>query len=61
MGSVEENLRLFDEMQAGLHEEGSLLLRAKVDMQSPNMNLRDPPIYRVKKAHHHRTGDKWKV
>jgi len=56
-----ENLKLFKEMQAGKHEEGKHLLRAKIDMQSPNMNLRDPPIYRIRFASHHRTGDKWKV
>eukprot|EP00392_Amoebophrya_sp_AT5.2_P009124 g9152.t1 len=59
--SVEENMTLFEEMQAGKHPEGSLLLRAKIDMQSPNFNLRDPPIYRIRFASHHRTGDKWKV
>eukprot|EP00931_Biecheleriopsis_adriatica_P066610 TRINITY_DN40929_c0_g1_i2.p1 TRINITY_DN40929_c0_g1~~TRINITY_DN40929_c0_g1_i2.p1 ORF type:complete len:749 (+),score=202.44 TRINITY_DN40929_c0_g1_i2:68-2248(+) len=59
--SVEENLRLFEEMQAGKHAEGSLLLRAKIDMKHPNMNLRDPPMYRVRFASHHRAGDRWKV
>lgn len=59
--SVEENLRLFEEMQAGKHAEGSLLLRAKIDMNHPNMNMRDPPMYRVRFSHHHRTGDRWKV
>ncbi|MEO7176483.1 MAG: glutamine--tRNA ligase/YqeY domain fusion protein [Saprospiraceae bacterium] len=57
--SIEENARLFREMKEGLHDEGSMVLRAKVDMASPNMLMRDPVIYRIKKAHHHRTGDKW--
>lgn len=57
--SVEENLNLFERMRAGDFEEGQCLLRAKIDMASPNMNLRDPPVYRIKKASHHRTGDKW--
>lgn len=59
--SVEENLKLFQEMTEGKYEEKTQLLRAKIDMQSPNMNLRDPPIYRILKAPHHRSGDKWKV
>lgn len=59
--TVEENLRLFTEMQEGKHAEGSLLLRAKIDMTHPNMNLRDPPMYRIRFAEHHRTGGKWKV
>ena len=58
---VEENLRLFTEMTEGKHPEGSMVLRAKIDMASPNMNMRDPIIYRVMFAHHHRTGDKWCV
>ena len=57
--SVEENLALFEKMRAGEFEEGSCSLRAKIDMSSPNINLRDPIIYRIKKAHHHQTGDKW--
>jgi glutaminyl-tRNA synthetase len=57
--SVEENLDLFQRMRAGEFEEGSRTLRAKIDMSSPNLNLRDPIIYRIMKAHHHRTGDKW--
>jgi len=57
--SVEENLELFEKMRAGEFEEGAAALRAKIDMASPNMNLRDPVIYRIKKAHHHQTGDKW--
>ncbi len=57
--SVEENLRLFREMRDGKHADGSMVLRAKIDMASPNINLRDPAIYRIKRAHHHNTGDKW--
>ncbi len=57
--SVEENLDLFDRMRAGDFAEGECLLRAKIDMASPNMNMRDPAIYRIKKASHHRTGDTW--
>ncbi|MGI6030377.1 MAG: glutamine--tRNA ligase/YqeY domain fusion protein [Eubacteriales bacterium] len=57
--SVEENLRLFQEMKEGKHPEGSHTLRAKIDMASPNMNLRDPAIYRISFSHHHRQGDKW--
>jgi glutaminyl-tRNA synthetase len=56
-----ENLALFHEMRAGRHEEGSMVLRARVDMASPNMNLRDPAIYRIRKAEHHRTGGEWCV
>ncbi len=59
--SVEENLDLFDRMTKGEFPEGSHVLRAKIDMASPNMNLRDPVMYRVLKAPHHRTGDKWKI
>jgi glutaminyl-tRNA synthetase len=59
--SVEENLDLFKRMAAGEFDEGTRVLRAKIDMASPNMHLRDPFIYRIIKAHHHRTGDKWKV
>ena len=59
--SVEENLELFDKMTKGEVEEGKMILRAKIDMASPNMHLRDPAIYRIKKAHHYRTGDKWNV
>jgi glutaminyl-tRNA synthetase len=54
-----ENLALFREMRDGKHADGSLILRAKIDMASPNINLRDPAIYRVRRAHHHNTGDKW--
>ncbi len=57
--SIEENLDLFERMRAGEFEEGTHLLRAKIEMTSPNMNLRDPAIYRIRKAEHHRTGDKW--
>jgi len=57
--SVEENLDLFERMRAGEFDEGSRVLRAKIDMSSPNINLRDPTIYRIKKADHHRTGNKW--
>lgn len=57
--NVEENLALFEKMRAGKFEEGACSLRAKIDMASPNINLRDPIIYRIKKAHHHQTGDKW--
>lgn len=57
--SVEENLRLFEEMKDGKHTDGSLTLRAKIDMQSPNINMRDPVIYRIKHAEHWRAGDKW--
>ncbi len=57
--SVEENLKLFREMRDGKYEDGSRCLRAKIDMSSPNVNLRDPVIYRILRATHHRTGDKW--
>lgn len=57
--SVEENLNLFLAMRDGQFEDGSRTLRAKIDMASPNINLRDPAIYRIRKAHHHRTGDAW--
>lgn len=57
--SIAENLTLFEKMRAGGFEEGACSLRAKIDMASPNINLRDPIIYRIKKAHHHQTGDKW--
>ncbi len=56
---IEENLRLFEEMKAGKHKEGSYVLRAKLDMASPNLNMRDPALYRIKFATHPRTGDKW--
>lgn len=57
--SVEENLDLFARMRAGEFEEGARILRAKIDMSAPNMNLRDPALYRIKKESHHRTGDTW--
>jgi len=57
--SVEENLDLFERMRAGEFEEGSRVLRAKIDMASPNLNMRDPVMYRILHATHHRTGDKW--
>ena len=57
--SIEENLRLFREMKAGKYAEGEKVLRAKIDMAHPNMMFRDPLLYRIKFAHHHRTGDKW--
>ena len=57
--SVEENLQLLREMKAGKHPDGSHILRAKIDMDSPNINLRDPAMYRIRHAHHHRTGDAW--
>ncbi len=56
---IEENLDLFERMAKGEFEAGSKVLRAKVDMASPNLNMRDPIIYRIMYAHHHRTGDKW--
>lgn len=57
--SVDENLTLFEQMRAGKFKEGEKTLRAKIDMASPNMIMRDPLLYRIKFAHHHRTGDKW--
>lgn len=59
--SVEENLKLFEEMKDGKYPDGSKVLRAKIDMSSPNINMRDPIIYRVARMHHHNTGDKWCV
>jgi glutaminyl-tRNA synthetase len=59
--SVEENLDLFARMKNGEFPDGSKTLRAKVDMASPNMHLRDPLMYRIKHAHHHRTGDSWSI
>ena len=59
--SVEENLKLFREMRDGHHVEGAHVLRAKIDMKSPNINMRDPALYRIKHADHHRTGDKWHI
>ncbi len=57
--SVEENLELFEQMKNGDFPDGTHILRAKIDMSSPNMNLRDPALYRILHAHHHRTGDTW--
>ena len=57
--SIEENLQIFEDMKAGKYEDGSMVLRAKIDMASPNINMRDPIIYRVAHMHHHNTGDKW--
>jgi len=57
--SVEENLRLFEEMRAGKYKDGEKVLRAKIDMAHPNLLFRDPLMYRIKHAHHHRTGDTW--
>ena len=57
--SIEENLQLFEEMKEGKYADGERVLRAKIDMASPNINMRDPVIYRVAHMHHHNTGDKW--
>ena len=57
--SIEENLQLFEDMKAGKYKDGEKTLRARIDMAHPNLLLRDPLIYRIKHAHHHRTGDKW--
>jgi glutaminyl-tRNA synthetase len=57
--SVQDNLDLFRRMRAGEFEDGSYVLRARIDMASPNMNMRDPTLYRIRRAHHHRTGDAW--
>ena len=59
--SIEENLDLFARMRAGEFDDGKYLLRAKIDMASPNINMRDPALYRIKKAHHQRTGDEWPI
>ena len=59
--SIEENLDLFARMRAGEFEDGKYLLRAKIDMASPNINMRDPALYRIKRAHHQRTGDEWPI
>ena len=58
---VEESLSLFEKMKNGEFEEGAMSLRAKIDMTSPNMNMRDPVMYRILKKPHHRTGEKWKI
>lgn len=57
--SIDENLRLFEEMKKGLYKNGEKTLRAKIDMASPNINMRDPVIYRIMHVNHHQTGDKW--
>ena len=57
--SIEENLKLFEEMKNGAYKDGEKVLRAKIDMASPNINMRDPVIYRVAHMTHHRTGDTW--
>ncbi len=57
--SVEENLQLFENMKNGMYKNGEKTLRAKIDVASPNLNMRDPIIYRILHAHHHQTGDKW--
>ena len=59
--SIEENLDLFQRMRDGEFEDGSHVLRAKIDMGSPNLNLRDPTLYRIRKVPHHRTGEKWNI
>ncbi|MCD6367222.1 MAG: glutamine--tRNA ligase/YqeY domain fusion protein, partial [Bacteroidales bacterium] len=59
--SVEENLSLFEKMKNGDVEEGKMMLRAKIDMAAPNMHMRDPIMYRIRKVPHHRTGDKWNI
>lgn len=59
--SISENLQLFEQMRAGQFADGSRTLRAKIDMASGNLNMRDPVMYRILKAHHHRTGDKWNI
>ncbi|KWW50333.1 glutamine--tRNA ligase, partial [Bacillus cereus] len=57
--TVDENLKLFEEMKAGKYRDGEKVLRAKIDMAHPNLHMRDPILYRIKHAHHHRTGDTW--
>ena len=57
--SVEENLKLFEQMRAGERAEGECVLRAKIDMAHPNINMRDPTMYRIRRLEHHRTGDRW--
>ena len=59
--TIEENLDLFERMKAGEFEDGSRVLRAKIDMSSPNFNMRDPVIYRIIRSAHHNTGDKWRI
>jgi len=57
--SIEENLELFEKMKNGEFDDGACVLRARIDMASPNLHLRDPALYRIKRAHHHNTGDEW--
>lgn len=57
--TIDENVKLFTDMREGVYEDGAKVLRAKIDMTSPNMNMRDPVIYRIQRATHHNTGDKW--
>jgi glutaminyl-tRNA synthetase len=59
--SVEENLSLFEQMKSGALPEGTCVLRAKIDMSAPNINMRDPTMYRIRHASHHQTGNKWKI
>jgi len=59
--TVDENLALFEKMRSGALPEGACVLRAKIDMAAPNINLRDPTLYRIRYAHHHQTGDTWKI
>lgn len=59
--TVEENLQLFEAMRNGQYKDGEKVLRARIDMSSPNMIMRDPILYRIKHAHHHRTGDQWSI
>ena len=59
--SIEENLQLFGKMKEGIFKDGEKVLRAKIDLDSPNMHMRDPIMYRIKHAHHHRTGDAWSI
>ncbi len=59
--SIEENLDLFEKMKNGVFPDGAKVLRAKIDMSSPNMHMRDPVMYRIKREHHHRTGDEWVI
>ncbi len=59
--SVEESMELFEDMRHGKYDDGAHVLRAKIDMASPNINMRDPALYRIKNAEHHRTGDKWHI
>ena len=59
--SIQDNLTLFEQMKNGEFEDGTHVLRAKIDMASPNLNLRDPTLYRIRKVPHHRTGDTWKI